>query len=478
MASRPRDEKKQTRRVLFWIGALAFAVRLLYFGEHSGSAFFGVPILDEKFYDTVAQALVEGRDFSAMNPGFRPLLYPLFLATLYQLGGDWGFALAVLAQHLLGVATAVLVAALAIRLHRRPAAGALAGGLYVFAGPPLYFEGELLITALFTFLVTALLWVLSRADLDRKATPWWLAAGLLTGLAAQARPNVLLLLAAFPAAALLHRRPGIGSPGARDRILLPALAVAGAGAVLLAFAAVQSRWVGRFQLLPTAGGINFYLGNKAGADGMIPRQDESVTYGEEYRDSVQVFAVEHYREGLGTDGGTEGPIDPAAVSRYWTARTVDEIRGDPRRWLGLMGRKILYLAWNREIPNNKNYAFIRDEESELLRRLPVRWWLLLALAPLGLAHARRRGDRQLLYWTAAFLVLYALGKLSGNAGGELYQGLDTLFHGLKVIQYGLGHELNCNGIYGIASQPAVYGNQLIYFFRIPSRIYYNISTAH
>ena len=161
--------------------------------------------------------------------------------------------------------------------------------------------------------------------------------------------------------------------------------------------------------MPTAGGINFYLGNKAGADGMIPRQDESVTYGEEYRDSVQVFAVEHYREGLGTDGGTEEPIDPAAVSRYWTARTVDEIRGDPRRWLGLMGRKILYLAWNREIPNNKNYAFIRKEESALLRRLPVRWWLLLALAPLGLAHARGRGDRRLLYWTAAWLGLYALG---------------------------------------------------------------------
>ena len=412
MASRAPDEQKRIRRVLFWVGALALAVRLLYFGEHSRSAFFGVPVLDEKFYDTVARALAEGRDFSVINPGFRPLLYPLFLAAAYRLGGDWGFALAAAAQHLLGVATAVLVAALAIRLHRRASAGAVAGGLYALAGPPLFFEGELLITALFTFLVTALLVILSRAEPDLKTAPAWLAAGLLTGLAAQARPNVLLLLAAFPAAALLFRGPAgpwFTPSSRRSRLLLPAIALTGAGVMLLVFAVLQSRWIGRFQILPTAGGINFYLGNKAGADGMIPRQDESVTYGEEYRDSVQVFAVEAYRREIPPAGDAEAAIDPAAVSRYWTSRTLAEIRGDPGRWLGLMGKKLLYLAWNREIPNNKSYAFVRAEESTLLRHLPVRWWLLLSLAAVGGAYAWRRGRRRTLFWIAAFLALHSLG---------------------------------------------------------------------
>ncbi len=401
VAPRPPDERKQIRRVLFWVGALAVAVRLLYFAEHSGSAFFGVPVLDEKFYDTVARALAEGRDFSAVNPGFRPLLYPLFLAFLYRLGGDWGFAVAGASQHLLGVATAVLVGLLAIRLHRRPAAGALAGTLFVLAGPVLFFEGELLITTLFTFLATALLTLLSRADLDLGRLPAWLAAGLVTGLAAQARPNVLLFLAAFPLAALVFRRRApLGA-----RLLLPAAALAGTAVTLLAFATVQSRWIDRFQLLPTAGGINFYLGNKAGADGMIPRQDTSVTYGEEYRDSVQVFAVEAYRREL----PETGPVAPAAVSRYWTLRTLGEIRGDPGRWLALMGRKLLFLLWNREIPNNKNYAFVRAEESPLLRVLPVRWWLLFSLTGVGCVHAGYRGDRRLLFWIAAFLALFGLG---------------------------------------------------------------------
>ncbi len=399
-------------RVLLWVAALALIVRFLYFTEHAGSAFFQVAILDEKFYDALARALVDGSGASRLNPGFRPWLYPFFLAACYRLGGDWGYVLALAAQHLLGVVTAVLVAGLAIRLFRRPAAGALAGALYVLAGPPLFFEGELLITALFTFLATAQLWIVSHAGFgDRHAvrsrrrraneTTWWLAAGLWTGLAAQARPNMLLFLAAYPMAALLLR----GARPAR-RWTLAAAAVAGAAVTLAGFALVQHGLTGRWQLVGGSGGVNFYLGNKTGADGMIPRQDRRVTYGDEYRDSVQVFAEELYREE--TDSGA-GEAAPGEVSRYWLGRAVEDIAADPERWLALLGRKTLFLAWNREIPNNKSYDFISSHESTLLDWLPVRWWLLLSLALLGLLHARSFGKRRLAFWIAAFLALHSLG---------------------------------------------------------------------
>ncbi len=394
-------------RVLFWVGVLALVVRCLYLGEHATSAFFGVTILDERYYDTVARALAEGGGAAEINPGFRPLLYPLFLAFFYHLSEQWGFLLAVVAQHLLGVATAVLTADLAMRLFRRAGAGALAGALFVFAGPPLFFEGERLITALFTFLVVGQLWILSR--LPASTTLGWLIAGAWTALAAQARPNALLFLAAYPLAAVVLRW---GTP--RRRFARAAVAWAGALAMLLAFAFVHQRLLGPLQLLPGAGGVNFYLGNKPGADGMIPRQDRKITYGDDYRDSVQVFAEQLYREELAAAGRPvpEAP-SPAEVSRYWLGRTFAAIRGDPLRWLRLMGRKALFLAWNREIPNNKSYDFIRRHESTLLRALPVGWWLLFALAPLGVRAAWRglgkAGDRRLLFWISAFLCLHAVG---------------------------------------------------------------------
>ncbi len=308
----------------------------------------------------------------------------------------------------------MLVADLAIRLFRRLSAGAVAGALYVLAGPPLFLEGELLITGLFTFLATAQLWILSHADAAGRQVPparfwradvaWWLAAGMCTGLAAQARPNMLLFLAAYPAAALFIRR---GRPA--RRLMLAAVALAGAFAVLASFALLNQRLTGRFQLAGGSGGVNFYLGNKAGADGMIPRQDRRVTYGDEYRDSVQVFAEELYREEVGSVGSDGRAAASEEISRYWLGRAAQDIAADPSRWLALVGRKVLFLAWNHEIPNNKSYEFIRRHESELLFYLPVRWWLLLSFSLLGLLYALTRGNRLLLFWITAFLVLHGLG---------------------------------------------------------------------
>ncbi len=403
-------------RVLLWVGVAAFIVRLLYFTEHASSPFFQVTILDEKFYDTLGRALADGRDPSRLNPGFRPWLYPVFLGVWFRLGVQWGYALALAAQHLLGVVTAVLVADLAIRLFRRRLAGALAGALYVLAGPPLFFEGELLITGVFTFLATAQLWILSRADsADRRASlstaaAWWLTAGLWTALAAQARPNMLLFLAAYPAAALLIR-----SRRQARRRLLAGVALAGSLAVLIAFAFLGRSLSGRFQLVGGSGGVNFYLGNKIGADGMIPRQDRRVTYGDEYRDSVQVFAKQLYLEESRATGAANADAEALSaassveVSRYWLGRALGDIAADPSRWFTLLGRKTLFLAWNYEIPNNKSYDFISGHESKLLSFLPVRWWLLLSLGLLGLIAAWGSGDRRLLFWIAAFLCLHGLG---------------------------------------------------------------------
>ena len=378
------------RRVFFWLAALGLTIRAVYFTEHAASAFFGVPILDEKYYDAVARGLAEGRPIADVNPGFRPLLYPFFLAAFYKLGG--GTALALAAQHLLGVATALVVAELAMRLFRRADAGAWAGALYLLAGPPLFFEGELLIAALFTFLAAVQLLLVSRLG-DRPLR--WGGAGLWTGLAAQARPNVLVVLAAYP---LLARRP--------KWTRCVAAALAGAVAALFVFGLLQGRYSGRFQWLGGSGGVNLYLGNERGADGMVPRQDRHVTYGDEYRDSVQVFAAEVYHEETGAGAPSEG------ISRFWLRRTFDEVRADPGAWLALMARKVWFMVWDREIPNNKSYAFVRQHESATLRVLPVRWWLLLALAPLGARLAWRRGDRELLRWIVVFAVLFAAGVVA------------------------------------------------------------------
>ena len=66
--------------------------------------------------------------------------------------------------------------------------------------------------------------------------------------------------------------------------------------------------------MPGSGGVNFYLGNKQNADGMVPRQDRRVTHGDEYRDSVQVFAREEYARRHAVD-----PAIPSARAKVMPA---------------------------------------------------------------------------------------------------------------------------------------------------------------
>jgi Tfp pilus assembly protein PilF len=399
--------RRRRRRLFGWVAAAAIVLRLLYFAEHGGSAFFERPMLDEKFHDTVARALVADHELASINPSFRTLLYPAYLALCYRAatpeGGvidqGWGYSLAVLGQHLMGVLNALLVAALALRLYGRVAAGAVAAALFLLAGPPLYFEGELLAETLFGLLLLALLWLLARCRVDGH---WqlWLAAGALLALAAQARPNALALLLAFPLAAWWQA--GAADRGMRLRRAGAALAGCAVGLGLLG--ALQAPWVGELSWLPSAGGVNLYLGNKRSADGMIPRQDEHASAGDVYRDSVQIFAEEVFRREHGRD-----PRSAGEVSSYWLGRTLDEVAADPAAWVGLMGRKLLLLVWDAEIPNNKSYAFALLEESRLLPWLPVRFGGLLALAAAGAVLGWRRADRHLLLWLLASAILFALG---------------------------------------------------------------------
>jgi len=116
------------KKALVFLFLLGLIVRVGFFLEHARTPSFGVPTLDQKYYDTVAKMLVAGEDLHELH-GFRPLLYPMFLAVLYKIGGAWGIALALLVQHLLGVATGVIVALLGVRVFRHRLSGVIGGAL-------------------------------------------------------------------------------------------------------------------------------------------------------------------------------------------------------------------------------------------------------------------------------------------------------------------------------------------------------------
>lgn len=402
------------RRVVLWSAGLALAVRLVAFAQEAAAPYLGSLLLDERWYNGAARTLL-GWSGAIQLDGFRPLLYPSFLAAIYAVAGsEWGPVAAVVVQHLLGAATGVLVALLARRLSGSDGAGLAAGALWATAAPPIFVEGQLLSETLFVFLCTAALLAISGPTTLRRSA----AAGALIGLAGQVRPNALILGGVVMWSAWRARSASPGGRGSRPApgARAPA-AVAGLGSLVLVHLtamALQAPVNGGFRLLPSSGAVNLYLGNERGADGMVPRQDAPVPAGTVYEDSVAAWAEREYRA---THRESQG-ADPAAVGRYWIGRTGGEITACPWCWTRLLVRKVVLLLWNEEIPNHLSFAFAAREDLPLLGFLPVRWWLLLAFAPLGAAWMRSRSRNRDLLTCAVFLLLLTLGVVAFFVNGR------------------------------------------------------------
>jgi Tfp pilus assembly protein PilF len=394
------------KKCLVCLFLLGLIVRLGFMVEHARTPSFGVLTLDQKYYDTAARMLLAGEDLHPLR-GNRPLLYPMFLAVLYKLGGAHGIDLVVAAQHLLGVLTGVLAALLGARLFRHRLSGLAGGVLYLLAPVPLYFEGELLVESSYTFLIClGLLLLLRAADAAGwKAALLWLLCGGLTVLAAQERSNFFIFMAVYPLLA------GWSWWRSRQRgALLPLLGLIGGAAMAVPWGFVNKMQSDHFMVMPSEGGVNLYLGNKRAADGMVPEQERRVTYGGRYEDSVEIWAREEYAAAMRAQG-LQPEKNPMAISKYWTGRAIGEIKAAPDAWLRLMARKCWLMLWNAEIPNNKAFAFLQTEY-QLLRLLPVRWFVLLMLAPAGIWAAAKWGNRNALFVLLFYASLYSAANVA------------------------------------------------------------------
>jgi Flp pilus assembly protein TadD len=258
--------------------------------------------------------------------------------------------------------------------------------------------------------------------------------------------------------------------------LLPLLGLIGGLMMAIPWGFINMSQSSRFQWLPSAGGVNLYLGNMRTADGMVPEQARRVTYGERYEDSVEVWAREDYEAAMRADH-RQPETDPMAVSKYWTHRAFDEIRAAPAHWLRLITKKCWLTLWNTEVPNNKDFAFLQQEYN-WLHLLPVRWVVLLMLFPAGVWAAAKWGNRDGLFILLVYVSLYSAANvafficdryrypvwpaLAVIGGGGLLAFLETSRHGRIRSCAGI---LAAMALMGLISLPNWFGAKLPSFSR-------------
>ncbi len=350
----------------FILGLLVFAfiLRFVYLNEIKSSPLFDVPVLDAQYHDQWAQAILKGEDFEK-GVFFRAPLYPYFLASVYKVFGH-SFYMARLIQFLIGSLSCLLVYLIGKKIFN-PRVGRIAGVIAALYGVLIYFEGELLIPVLLVSLdlalILSLLWAKTKVSYGR-----FIICGAFLGLSALARPNILLVGAAFFFWILFHFKAKLKT----YRSSLPLAMCFALGAILVISPITLRNYIkgNDFVLIASQGGMNFFIGNNRQSDGvsaLLPGARS--TWPEMHYDAIGM-----------AEESMDRKLKPSEVSGFWYRQGMKFAADCPFDYLGLMIKK-LALFWNgNELSNNKDIYFFAKKSGVL----QVLIWKFVVFFPFGI----------------------------------------------------------------------------------------------
>lgn len=403
-AADDRTASRLSPAALFWtIVGLAFAIRAIVLVQLSGShPAFDQPIVDSRWHYLWAKQIANG-DLLGEGVFYRAPLYPYLLALWMKIFGDGLWPIRLM-QAFVGGLTAGLTFLIGTKAFGRKV-GIIAGIVTAFYGTLVYYETELLIEVI---AVPLGLWAVYLA-MEEASTPTprnlrWLGVGVVVGLFAIARPNILLVVPAFwwwawPTGSAARES------GLFPRVKAPLILTLG---VLLPIIPVTVRnYVVAHDpvLISYQGGVNLWLGNNPQADGLTMQMpevtlDESVEWDEFVQTTDSTASV--------LAGRT---LQASEVSSFWTGRALQWMVENPADALTGWLKKTWYFLGGFEVSDQTDiYAF--SKFSSLLNLLVSRplvyipFGIIAPFGLLGLILAWRRSPqtRPLV----GFVVLYGL----------------------------------------------------------------------
>ena len=415
-AHAPAENPGRRDRILVACGVflLALGVRLLHLALIEGSDLTSVLMGDARSYDTWARTVAAG-DWLGQETFYQAPLYPYALALVYAFVSPEPVAARV-AQCLLGAASCVLLAGAGWRFVSR-GAGIASGVILALYTPALFADTTIQKTSLVSFLLCALLYVASGLQRDVRPRAC-VVLGAVLGALVLARENALVFV---PVLALwLLWLPDVR--GAK-RLVPAALLLVGLSAVLLPVALRNLHVGGEFHLTTSQFGPNFYIGNRAGADGtyapLLPGR------GDARYERLDATALAERAEGRS--------LSPGEVSRYFTAAAWREISADPAGWLRLLGRKLALTVNAVEVADTEDLYSHADTSLAARRprptvpvrrpRDPRRARRLELLAQAAAPAARLWPARRVRRLPAPLLRVRALPPAPGTAVGDPGRGL-------------------------------------------------------
>jgi len=258
--------------ILLIVLLFGFLLRLSYLSEFRQTPFFNAQLLsglDQRTWDEIGTKIVSHPWFVDGSPFYQPPGYAYFLAAVYSIFGVHNYLAAGIIQILLDLLAAFLIFLIGRRLWN-DWVGLIACILYSFYRPFIYYSATLLSDSfiLFTNVLCLFLvyWTLERPERKNR----WLLAGLGFGLAAIAKPTVLLfLLFSFLFFLISLSLTGRGKVRGKSLILPFLLFLLGFLLLVAPVIIRNSQLAGKFVTISTNGPVAWQFGNSSDSIGLF-----------------------------------------------------------------------------------------------------------------------------------------------------------------------------------------------------------------
>jgi tetratricopeptide (TPR) repeat protein len=407
---KPVFEKKELKIILS-ILALGFLLRLIYILETQSSPFIQNLFSDSKIYYDWAKDIASADNWLGDKVFFMSPGYPYFLAVVFKLVGSSIFTIRII-QALISVTNIFLIYLLTKNLFNSKS-GFIAAGLASIYSVFIFFSGAVFGETLQTFLVTALLYLLTKEENVSTKNKWFLS-GLLLGLSALFRANILII---FPVLIFWIYNSFKKSDSLKSKLKETLIYFTIGTAIPILPATLNNYIAGKeFVLLTSNGGINFYLGNNEKALGVYSTPKDF--------DFFKDMAGINYAKKI-----THKELTPSQSSTYWYGQGLSFIFSHPIEAITLTFKKLLFFFDDDENPQTSqiNIDFFRNTYSSVLKIPLPNFIVVFLFAIAGIIYSLKKLKDKKITLMYFLMLAYVLGTIIFFVSGRFRIAITPLF---------------------------------------------------
>lgn len=391
-------------KLLISIVAVGFLVRLFYIIEIQNTPFVLNLFSDSKIYNDWAWQLVTTGNWFGAEVFFMVPIYPYILGIIYLIFGHSIFLVQIL-QVIISTLNIFLIYLIARNISTKQV-GYIAAVISSLYSIFVFYSGAILSETFQVFMLSILLFYIS-ANFNKKDFNW-LVFGLLLGISALFRANILIFF--FGVLFWIYfNKKSLKTTFVKSALLFSF------GVAIPILPVTINNYVAEkdFVLLTSNGGLNFYIGNGPNAQGVFvtPKQFD---YFEDM--SGRKFAEKNVGHKLSA----------SQASSYWYGKTLKYMVEHPGKEAELLLKKVVLFFGSAENSQSaimdKNY--FENHYSKILKLPLFSFYFVSIFGMFGLIIGWKKKREFAIYYV--FFATYVLGAILFFVNGRFRLGLTPL----------------------------------------------------